>query len=473
MLARLSSLTLGSRLPPGEKNETAPSERAIGFSSPSFQSSGETDWSPPFLPFMIEEGIWSWNFSAVEKREIAVKPLQMLAVLATLILCMAGLAWLARLLPLLESQPKKSQAVAKEGQTEKAPEPKDADTDHYDKNPFTLTESGDQPQAELVETTFEFGRMGLGKVGKHDFIIKNTGKVPLKVARGPTQCKCTVTGLKDQEVPPGGEAAIHLAWEPKSDGPFAQTATIWTNDPKHPELKIGVEGEMFKEMEVQPAEGWKLDNLTNSKPTPFRGLIQSPVFEKFAITKIETSSDRVKVEAVPLTEEELKGPTYTNLSGYALQGELAGISEPGKIDETVTIHTDLPEYPKFELTLKATRVGAITIIGPHWFAGGPLLDLGQLSAEKGKEVKLTVMIPPGEEEFKFTHVTSDPGFVQVRLQPEKTGKELSRERYTMFVTVPPGSPKGVWGTGREGKLVIKTNYPQVPELDIKLHLDVQ
>jgi len=408
-----------------------------------------------------------------------VKPLQMLAVLGTLILCLAGLSWMVKVFPSTLSARARPFAKDPGVGEEKLPDiddvepPQNPDKEHYNDNPFQLSETGAQPHAELVETTYEFGRMGLGKTGKHDFLVKNTGKAPLKIARGPTQCKCTVSGLKDQEVAPGGEAAIHLAWEPKATGPFAQTATIWTNDPQNPKLTIGVEGEMFREIDVQPAEGWKLGNLTNSKPVEFGGLIQSAVFKEFKITGIDTSSDRVKLEAIPLTEAELATPDLTYLCGYRLKGELAGVSDPGKISESVTIHTDLQEYPKFELPITATRVGAITIIGPHWFAGGPLLDLGKVSAETGKEIKLTVMIPPGEEEFKFNGVTSDPGFVQVRLKPEKLGKDLSRERYTLFVTVPPNSPKGVWGQGHEGKLVIKTNHPQIPELDIRLHLDVQ
>lgn len=407
-----------------------------------------------------------------------MKPLQLFAVLATLFLCLAGLAWVSRYLPaprVVEKAPPIQDGTSSPEPPSADPEAegeKTADHDHYATNPFTPASKGDQPHAELVETTFKFGRMGLGQTGKHDFIVKNTGKAPLKIAKGPTQCKCTVSGVKDQEVPPGGEASVHLAWEPKSTGPFAQTATIWTNDPEHLELKIGVEGEMFNEIDIQPAGGWKLGHLTTSKPTPFIGLIQSPVFEKFNITKVETSSGRVKVEPTALTKEELQ-ESGDSLSGYRLTGELAGVSEPGKIEETVTVYTDLKDYPKFEMSLTASRIGAITIIGPHWIAGGPLLNLGKVSAKDGKEIKLTVMIPPGEEEFKVTDVKSDPGFVKARLQPEKTGKELPRERYSLFVTVPPGSPKGVWGQGHAGKLILKTNHPQVPELDIELHLDVE
>jgi hypothetical protein len=63
-------------------------------------------------------------------------------------------------------------------------------------------------------------------------VIRNVGQGPLKLAKGPTNCKCTVAGLKDQEIPPGGQASIRLEFTPNDLGPFRQGATIWTNDPE-------------------------------------------------------------------------------------------------------------------------------------------------------------------------------------------------------------------------------------------------
>ncbi|WP_437185443.1 DUF1573 domain-containing protein [Planctomicrobium sp. SH668] len=406
-----------------------------------------------------------------------MKPLQILAVLGTLVISVVALSYVARLTPPIDfNQQKKTVDFQPPHEEHEDPDaPKDPEKDFYPKNPFTFSKAADQPEATLVEDVHKFGRMGLGKIGKHDFVLKNTGKAPLKIAKGPTQCKCTVSGLKDQEIPPGGEASIHLSWEPKNFGPFSQSSTVWTNDPKHPELKVIVEGDMFAELDVHPRDGWKFDTVTTSEPTPLEGVIESSIIEKFEITKIETSSDRVKLEAVPFTEAELKreGGSTELRSGYRLVGELAGITEPGKVEENIIVHTNLEDYPKFEFPVNATRVGALSIIGPNWFAGGPLIDIGKVDAAKGKEIKFTVMLPPGDEEFKLTEIHIDPGFVTARLEPAKTGKELARERYTLYLTVPPGSPTGVWASGNPGKVLFKTNHPIVPEIETKLHLDIQ
>jgi hypothetical protein len=391
-----------------------------------------------------------------------VKPLQIFIALVTLVVCVSAFAWLSVWIPRWQA----AKAVA----TTPGQPPASEKEDYYKENPFKISE-GPQPKAVIDEVQYQFGRMALGETGEHDFIVRNEGQAPLKLAKGPSQCKCTLAGLKEQEVPPGGEAAIHLAWTPKDAGAFSQVAVIWTNDPNNPRIAIGAEGKMFERMVMQPAEGWALGHVSSGEEVPLTGRLYSSVIEKFEITDVKVSSDRIQMKATPMVEALL-----TDLdakSGYTLEGKLLASEKPGSIQETITITTNAPKHEKYELPVTGTRTGAMTVIGPGWYTGGPQLDLGRVSSEKGKEVRLTIMLKPGPEELKLTGVKTDPGFVQVRLKPEQTGKELKRERYTMIVTVPPGSPKGVWSGSRQGKVTLSLNHPQVNELTFQLHLDVQ
>ncbi|WP_437193733.1 DUF1573 domain-containing protein [Planctomicrobium sp. SH527] len=403
-----------------------------------------------------------------------MKPLQTLAVIATLIVGLAILSWVfGRVAPTPPKQVHQHDSHTHDSESPDHPEEEsagDPDKDHYRQNPFKIGTGENQPKAEVPEIHFAFGRMALGETGKHDFVVKNVGKAPLKLARGPAQCKCTVSGLKEQEIPPGGQTVIHLAWTPKDIGEFSQSATIYSNDPTMAEINLGVSGEMFPEIIVTPTTGWNLGPFSNSNDIPLVGSLESSVIEKFAITKIEVPDDKVKLEAIPYSAEELEQRGLR--VGYHLKGHLKGIEAPTTVKESVVIHTDLEKHPKFELEVTGTRTGALTIIGPNWFAGGPLIELGSIEQGKGKEVKFTVMISPGDEELKLTEVTADPGYVTARLKPEQTGKELARERYSLFVSVPPNSPKGIWTSSNPGKLVLKTNHPNVKELEIKLHLNV-
>lgn len=397
-----------------------------------------------------------------------MKPLQTLAILATLVVCLGALAWMARSAPGWLAT---ATTTTSEGTSAKTPPEADAKLQYEKENPFNLAAQKTHPKAEIPEIQYAFGRMVLGSTGEHDFVIRNVGDVPLKLAKGPTQCKCTVAGVKDQEIPPGGEASIHLSWKPETEGRFAQTAIIWTNDPDHAKVVLGVDGMMFPEIVVQPPTGWLLGPVASGKEVPLEGSIYSAIFDNFKITGIESSNEAITLEATPFTEPELAERQAK--TGYHLRGKVAASSNPGPIQAMLTVHTDLEKHPKFEFSVSGTRTGALTIIGPHWFAGEHLIDLGKVSSADGKEIKLTVMLQPGPEEMKFTEVQAVPAFVKVRLKPESVGAEVKRERYSLFVEVPKGSPKGIWHRGNPGGILIKTNHPQVPELHVNLIMDVE
>ncbi len=403
-----------------------------------------------------------------------MKPLQLFAVLIVFIACLSVISWVMSRAPIAT----KTENVAKTPKTDEAEaekDPEDAEKKDDDsgarENPFQMATGPNMPKIEVVEKEYEFGRMALGSTGQHDFVIKNVGTGPAKLAKGPVQCKCTVAGLKKDELLPGEEAVIHLSWTPKDEGPFAQSATIWSNDPEYREIKFIVSGEMFPEVGINPTNGWSLGPISNSNDVPLNGFIESAVYKEFKITKVDLSSDRVELEAVAMTPQELEERGMQ--SGYHLRGRLKGLEKPQKIEEKVTVETDLKNLPRVEFPINGSRTGSITLFGPGWYAGGPLLELGNATSSKGKEIKLTVMVEPAEEEMKLTEVIANPAFLKATLKPEQIGKELPRERYSLFITVPEGSPRGVWTSANPGQLILKTNHPLVQELAIKIHLNLE
>ena len=75
------------------------------------------------------------------------------------------------------------------------------------------------PKAVAAERVYEFGHMGINETRKHSFRMENQGRVPLAIAKGPTECKCTISKLTTREVPPGGFAEIEIAWTPREADP--------------------------------------------------------------------------------------------------------------------------------------------------------------------------------------------------------------------------------------------------------------
>lgn len=348
----------------------------------------------------------------------------------------------------------------------------DHEQDYYDTNPFSLAESGvDGPRAEAPRDPHVVDRMAKGTTGSHDFVIRNVGNAPLKLAKGPSNCKCTVAGLKDQEVPPGGEATIHLEFTPVDVGPFRQGAKIWTNDPNFPEVSLNVEAEVVSEVVSEPANNWLLGVVLATQDSKFQGVLYSGLFDEFEITSIETSSELLTVTAEPFSEADLR--QYDAKSGYQLRGILKGTESAGQISEKVVVHTSLQDYPKFEYTVTGTQTGPILVVGPGWYGGRQLVDLGIIESQQGKTHKLTFMVEPFDAPLEFTRFKSNPGFVKVSLEPAGSSSGAARERYIFTLEVPAGSPIGRWPAEKPGEVTIETNHPKQPVLKLNLQLDVR
>jgi hypothetical protein len=94
-------------------------------------------------------------------------------------------------------------------------------------------------------------------------VIRNAGDAPLKITRGATSCslhrerlrgrrrgrnrrsrKCSRTGWRD-------EGAVEVAGQDRW-GPFRQQATVFTNDPRRPEIVFVVEGFVVPVWKAEP-----------------------------------------------------------------------------------------------------------------------------------------------------------------------------------------------------------------------------
>lgn len=398
-----------------------------------------------------------------------MKPSQVLVAVVTFLVTLGALSWVAKrvIIPVSADPAEASHAADPHAHPEDGENP---DADVHSVNPFSLNADGPVPKVE-VEAEHLFGRMAMGATGKHDFVVRNVGEAPLKLAQGPTQCKCTIAGVQQDDIPPGGEARVHLEWKPTATGLFHQGATIWTNDPEHNELRLTVEGDVVSDVTVEPQGNWVLGDVRINQERQFEGRIHSALFENFEITDIQTSSEQVEVRAVPFTDEEKD--RHNAVQGFRLEGTYRASEQAGRVQETVTVRTSLEDYPEFEFTVTGNQAGPIVIIGPDWYGGRHLLRLGTIPSSEGKTHRLTLMVDPFDEELEFTEIQARPAFVNVTLQKEPERSTPRRERYVLTLEIPPGSPHGIWHTRPPGELILKTNHPLQPELQINLQMEVR
>lgn len=339
--------------------------------------------------------------------------------------------------------------------------------------PLPISETGPHPKAAVNESEYEFGIMAVGEERKHKFVVRNEGKAPLKLKKGVSTCKCTLSEVAKGDIPPGESAEIEIAWTPKgSESEFRQVAYVWTNDPDHKQLELVVRGRVAPSFMVTPSQ-WELGTVSEGTPTSVSGTIHSAIYEQFEITSVETSNPLVKAEVAPLSDEELQELEGSPKSGYRIQAVVRPEMPVGGFRETVTLHVEAEGSKTFPIELRGTRSGPLQFVkmpGYEWYPDSLAMSFGRFKAAEGRGGKVLLIVHGMEgRAFEFTDVQVDPEFLNVKLEPNVPGDTGERQAYTVSVEIPPGSPALSRVRKDSGKIRVRTNHPEAPEL--KMHAE--
>jgi hypothetical protein len=107
---------------------------------------------------------------------------------------------------------------------------------------FQITKGS--PKIEVIPDFKDLG--DIPKEGfNYTFIVKNSGDAQLKIAKVTTSCGCTLASIERDNIPSGGEARLHVTFNPKFmkeeiRGPVSRTIFVKSNDPEAPDLEIKI-----------------------------------------------------------------------------------------------------------------------------------------------------------------------------------------------------------------------------------------
>ncbi len=109
--------------------------------------------------------------------------------------------------------------------------------------PF-LPRNEPQPNIEVPDNVYDFGRVGASAILKRRFVARNTGDAPLAISRAYTTCGCTTAHLTARVIPPGKTAEVTLTFDTgfhDTRGKRVQRGLIIeNNDPRYPKAEIWV-----------------------------------------------------------------------------------------------------------------------------------------------------------------------------------------------------------------------------------------
>ena len=339
---------------------------------------------------------------------------------------------------------------------------------------ISLDEEAPFPKAVMDETTYEFGDMELGSKQQHTFILKNEGEDVLKIEKGGSTCKCTVSDLPSNEIAPGESAEILLEWEPKSASTtFGQQARIHTNDPENKLITLEIRGKVFDTISIQPAEDLNVGNIQEGVGADARMSYFSRILPALEEPKIEYDGDKLEFEITPLDVADL--PEFEAKSGYAIAVHAKPNMPVGSFRESFTLVYELKgEEVREKKTVAGKRLGPIRFLntaGTTFYEEISLVDFGRFDASQGKKQEVILIVEnPESGKVEITDITSEHPLLKVTHEPNKQLKLKNRSSFRLFFEVTAGSPPIDVARKSAPEIIIKTDHPDVPE--IVMHAEI-
>lgn len=347
----------------------------------------------------------------------------------------------------------------------------------YRENPFPLEPVGPKPKVSVPELNFKFGSMALGGDQSHEFIFKNEGEGPLKLAKGPLMCKCTMPDVPDQEVKPGESMAIKLTWKPEEIAEnFYKNAVIWTNDPENPRITLSIEGMVFEDPAFAPRV-FILGDIPWDKDFESTGHLGTVTYKDMEIESVESSHPEFLSATWALEDAgnfpRIEGAMQIPTKSFAINLKVAPSGQVGPFAGWLKFKLKNSVATEHKIEVHGNRAGPIAIHGPDYQASMSMIDLKRFKSAEGKKTRLFMFLAPFGEELQIKEVISKSNNLTASLKKEsQDGAE--KERYVLTIEAKPGAVVGTtFSLGTPDDLTIKTNHPKVPEILFKARYIVQ
>ena len=339
--------------------------------------------------------------------------------------------------------------------------------------------AGGVPRAVAERTEFNFGTMDIASTGSHAFAIKNLGTANLELTAGATSCGCTGMEVPKEPISPGRSAMVEVHWKSKGGvGPFEQEATILTNDPHSSQIKLTIVGKITAPLQVLPS-AVTFSQLSASESARAEARVYAYRDEHLVITGEKFSdpatADKFVVSVEPLTSNQLREEADAR-SGVLLRITAKSGLPLGAIRQTITLETNLAEYPTIEVPIEGTVTGDISIFGLGWDGDSQVLNMGVVGQQGIQRTLIIVTRGPHRKEVNFKLAQVTPPLLDVKLEQPVAINRGAATRTELTIRVPPGTrAMNFLGPKRDGMgtITIETGQPQVPALRIYVAFTVE
>jgi hypothetical protein len=328
------------------------------------------------------------------------------------------------------------------------------------------------PRAVVPEPVYDFGVMDPLQTATHAFVIHNHGAGPLRLRRGSTTCKCTLSEIDRRVIAPGESAEVALSWNTgRKYERYDHRATVLTNDPQQPELQLRIRGVVRADLRAEPQE-LILARVEPNKPSRISGIVYTQLTTPFEIVRACCTIDGSSVSFEPAAPSILAD--LAAIGGYRIDVELpAGLSS-GRLGAMVQL-TARREGDKHEETLEiplvANVIRRLAVYGPGIDETGTV-DLGRLKPGEGTKRRLVLKVRDELPEIGVRDIDVDPSFLRVDVTPYETATSTAG-LYHLDIEVPADAPECVLLGSEPGSIRIDVDHPRIDDLSLYVRLLIQ
>ena len=306
-----------------------------------------------------------------------------------------------------------------------------------------------KPKAVAVEPIKDVGTVAKGEKIVQDFVIRNEGDAVLEITNIQPACGCTVAEF-DKTIAPGQTGKVHASVDTSTfNGAIAKGMSVFTNDPDTPQLELTIRAKVEPYISVKPGYA----RYVTVQGEPVEGDIAQTLWASdgapMEITGVDSPWPYLKVtyrEAKP--EERLpdvKGKQWR------VEMKLGNDAKVGKLADYLTVHTNHPKQ-------KIVQIPVTGFVRPVVAVTPPVADFGTFEVKEATRKVLNIR-NFATEPIKVTSVEGNMKGIDAKLQPLEEGRE-----YQVQLTLSPSLTKGAF----DGKLVIHTDSPKMPLLEVPL-----
>ena len=346
--------------------------------------------------------------------------------------------------------------------------------------------SDSAPRAPKVQipggTTHDFGTMQQGSKKTHTFMFKNIGTAPMDLKVAGSSCRCTIGSLKDSVLDPGEETAVSLEW--KATGvldQFSQTATIATNDPDHRNVLLTVRGIVSRTIIIEPS----VINLGDvpvgqgAKSSAYVfGYSDTPMEVKKVIWGDEHTANMVDIQVTPIEVDAEKFPHHAQAKGAAkIEMAIRNGMALGPINSRLVVDTNIENVTNVDVAVTGTIVGELQFLpNPSFDAERSLLDFDRIPHGAGASRKMFLSVQGAIRDTLTLEVAEVVPAESLQVTIGEPNRQQNRTIFPVTCTVPKDAPPAMFpGTSGKnfGKVVIKTNHPDIPQVKLNLRIIVE